>query len=97
MGCSYSQDFLYYQNRTNSPPSCVFGSDILPDASLASIDVVVTSGGIIPAGTYRVLWGVPPYVAPVASTYYFKKNNIPLPVSPTPTPTSTQTPTLRDC
>jgi hypothetical protein len=95
MGGGYTNSALDYGNRSLGPPSCDLSSSVIPDAVPAAIDVVVTSGGIIPAGTYRVLWGVPPYIAAVSppSYNYFKKNNTPPPVSPTPTPTLTQTPT----
>jgi hypothetical protein len=93
MGGSYTNSDLFYGQRTSSPPSCALTTTVTPQVLTSAIDVVVTSGGIIPAGTYRVLWGVPSYIQPVLTTYYFRKNNVPPPVSPTPTPTLTQTPT----
>jgi len=51
-------------------------NDGLPDSTLAGTNVVVTSGGAIPAGTYRVLWlgsfAVQPSVPPLTATLYFK-------------------------
>ena len=60
--------------------SCGSGiySGIQPVSTLATINVVVTSGAAIPAGTYRVLWLSPnlilPPSLPLGSTYYFRGN-----------------------
>jgi len=47
-----------------------------PDATLAGVDVTVTSGAAIPAGTYRVLWAglslQQPTTPPSTSTLWIK-------------------------
>jgi hypothetical protein len=49
-----------------------------PDGGDAGINVVVTSGAVIPAGTYRVLWMAPilaaPNTPPTAQTLWIKGN-----------------------
>jgi hypothetical protein len=51
-------------------------NDGLPDSGLATINVTVTSGAAIPAGTYRVLWlgsfAVQPSTPPLLAALYFK-------------------------
>ena len=42
-------------------------NDGIPDATLSQINVTVTSGAAIPAGTYRVLWMYPQMQIPTAS------------------------------
>lgn len=62
-----------------SPCSTDIGNGVIPDPSLAGIDVTVPSGCAIPSGTYRVLWItgvaiVPPTnnSLPLESSLYFK-------------------------
>jgi hypothetical protein len=54
----------------------VSGGGTTPDATLAGIDVTVTSGAAIPAGTYRVLWAglslQQPTTPPSTSTLWIK-------------------------
>jgi hypothetical protein len=54
----------------------VSGDGTTPDETLAGIDVTVTSGAAIPAGTYRVLWAglslQQPTTPPSASTLWVK-------------------------
>jgi len=58
--------------------SCSFnlGDDLLPDSTLATTNVTVTSGAAIPAGTYRIFWlgsfAELPSSTPLTSTLYFK-------------------------
>jgi hypothetical protein len=51
-------------------------NDGIPDSTLAGTNVTVTSGGAIPAGTYRVLWlgsfAVQPSSPPLVSSLFFK-------------------------
>ena len=51
-------------------------NDGIPDSSRAALDVTVTSGAAIPAGTYRVLWlgsfAVQPSSPPLTAALYFK-------------------------
>ena len=49
----------------------------IPEPILAGQNVTITSGGIIPAGTYRVLWNftLPP-TTPLVNTLYFKGDTI---------------------
>jgi hypothetical protein len=51
-------------------------SDGIPDSIAAGTNVVVTSGAVIPAGTYRVLWlgstAVQPTTPPLTGSVYFK-------------------------
>jgi len=51
----------------------------IPDSLLSSTDVVVTSGAIIPEGTYRVLWiyefATLPSSLPLTNSLFFKGNN----------------------
>ena len=50
--------------------------DGIPEPGLAGINVTVTSGAAIPAGTYRVLWldsfAVQPSSTPLTSSLFFK-------------------------
>lgn len=62
-----------------APCSNNIGDGVIPDPSLAAINVTVPSGCAIPAGTYRVLWVtgaaiIPPSVGslPVSSPLYFR-------------------------
>jgi hypothetical protein len=55
------------------------GNGVIPDPSLAGVNVTVPSGCAIPPGTYRVLWItgaaiIPPSVGglPLGSPIYFK-------------------------
>jgi hypothetical protein len=51
-------------------------NDISPTPGLIVLDVIVTSGAAIPAGTYRVMWASPnlllPATPPLTVTYYFR-------------------------
>jgi len=51
-------------------------NDGIPDSTLAGTNVIVTSGGAIPAGTYRVLWlgsfAVQPSSPPLLASLFFK-------------------------
>ena len=50
-----------------SPCSTNIINDGIPDGTLSQINVTVTSGAAIPAGTYRVLWMYPQMQIPTAS------------------------------
>jgi hypothetical protein len=62
-------------NVGTGPCSSDLGSSLIPD-SLRLIDVEVTEGAAIPAGTYRVLWVTPnlnlPSTPPLTSSLFFK-------------------------
>ena len=59
-----------------SPCSTTIIDNGVPDSTLASTNVVVTSGAAIPAGTYRVLWMTPqmkiPTIKPLGASIYIK-------------------------
>jgi hypothetical protein len=62
-----------------TPCSTNIGNGVIPDPSLAGVNVTVPSGCAIPPGTYRVLWItgaaiIPPSVGglPLGSPIYFK-------------------------
>jgi len=61
-------------NIGTAPCNTNLGSSLIPD-SLRQIDVTVTAGAAIPAGTYRVLWIDPnmnlPLTAPLTNSLYF--------------------------
>ena len=58
-----------------SPCDSVLFDGYIPEPTLSSTDVVVTSGAAIPAGTYRVLWNfVLPITTPLESSLFFKGN-----------------------
>lgn len=47
----------------------------IPESTLAATTVTLTSGGAIPAGSYRVLWNfVLPITTPLGSSLFFKGN-----------------------
>jgi hypothetical protein len=57
-------------NMTNDVGTTLGGNDVLNDigtiVGLTSLNVTVTSGAAIPAGTYRVLWVSPQFQLPIA-------------------------------
>ena len=58
------------------PCTCSVFNDSIPSPTLAGINVTVSAGAPIPAGTYRVLWNyVLPATTPLTSTLYFKGNS----------------------
>ena len=61
-------------NIGTAPCNTNLGSSLIPD-TLRQIDVTVTAGAAIPAGTYRVLWIDPnmnlPLTAPLTNSLYF--------------------------
>ena len=66
---------------TNTPCSNDIAYNAIPDSVLSSIDVVVTSGAVIPSNVYRVLWIDPTCLLPIAlpppalsSSIFFKGN-----------------------
>ena len=62
----------------NTPCSTDIASNVIPDAVLASTNVVVSSGASIPSNIYRVLWIDPtcliPSTVPLSSSLFFKGN-----------------------
>lgn len=67
-------------NMTNDVGTTLGGNDIFNDigtvVGLTSLNVSVTSGAAIPAGTYRVLWVTPqfqlPILPPLTGSIYFR-------------------------
>ena len=67
-------------NMTNDVGTSAGGQDIFADigtiVGLTSINVTITSGAAIPAGTYRVLWVSPQYTlpgsTPLTGSLYFR-------------------------
>lgn len=66
---------------SNIPCSNDIGYNLIPDTVLASADVVVTSGAVIPSNVYRVLWIDPSCLIPstvpppsLSSSIFFKGN-----------------------
>jgi hypothetical protein len=57
-------------NMTNDVGTTLGGNDVFNDigtiVGLTSLNVTVTSGAAIPAGTYRVLWVSPQFELPIA-------------------------------
>ena len=63
-------------NVGNAPCDSSVYDSAIPEPILASINVVVTSGAAIPAGTYRVLWNFTlPTTLPLNYSLYFKGDN----------------------
>jgi hypothetical protein len=66
---------------TNTPCSNDIGYNVIPDGTLSSINVVVSSGAAIPSNVYRVLWIDPTCLIPssvpppsLSSSIFFKGN-----------------------
>ncbi|NBP66056.1 MAG: hypothetical protein EBU66_15515 [Bacteroidetes bacterium] len=66
---------------TNTPCSNDVGYNVIPDSTLSSINVVVSSGAAIPSNVYRVLWIDPTCLIPssvpppsLSSSIFFKGN-----------------------
>lgn len=58
-----------------SPCSTVLFNGYIPEGTLASTTVTVTSGAAIPAGDYRILWNfVLPIESPLGGSLFFKGN-----------------------
>jgi hypothetical protein len=66
---------IYQTNDPVFPVTTIIDNGV-PDSTLASTNVVVTSGAAIPAGTYRVLWMTPqmkiPTIKPLGASIYIK-------------------------
>lgn len=65
----------------NTPCSIDIGNNLIPDTVLASTNVVVTGGAVIPSNVYRVLWIDPSCLIPssipppsLSSSIFFKGN-----------------------
>jgi peptidoglycan hydrolase-like protein with peptidoglycan-binding domain len=58
-------------DMTNDVGTTLGGQEILADigtvTTLTALNVTVTSGAAIPAGTYRVLWVYPQFILPVGT------------------------------
>jgi hypothetical protein len=67
-------------DMTNDVGTTLGDDDVFPDigtiTTLTAINVTVTSGAAIPAGTYRVLWVAPqftlPILTPLTGSLYFR-------------------------
>lgn len=58
---------------SSTPCNTTIADNFIPDSNLSVINVVVTSGAIIPAGTYRVLWNYTlPISQPLTNSLFFK-------------------------